>query len=135
MFVKNFVASIISMPVSDLALHFLPGWWLWPRAPSKVSAPHGLPGGYGASAAPFIRAPPRLAARRRAGMIGLQDERRCDADSGELVELDSCDKTPVYAKVQRMRGGIAEIVRKVFAAGGMPLVLAAACAGALREKL
>ena len=34
-----------------------------------------------------------------------------------------------------MRGGIAEAVSKVFAADGMPLVLAAACAGALREKL
>ena len=34
-----------------------------------------------------------------------------------------------------MRGGIAEIVRKVFAIDGMPLVLATACAGALREKL
>ena len=46
-------------------------------------------------------------------MIGLQDERRCDADSGELVEFDSCDKTPVYAKVKRARGGIAEIASKV----------------------
>ena len=36
-----------------------------------------------------------------------------------------------YAKAQRMRGGIAEIVRKVLAIGGMPLVLAAACASAL----
>ena len=66
-----------------------------------------------------------------AGMIGLQDERRCDADSGELVELDSCDKAPAHAKVQRMRGGIAETVRKVLAIGGMPLVLAIACTGAL----
>ena len=64
-------------------------------------------------------------------MIGLQDERRCDADSGELVEFDSCDKASVYAKAQRMRGGIAEAARKALAAGGMPLVLAAACAGAL----
>ena len=35
------------------------------------------------------------------------------------------------AKAQRMRGGIAEIVRKAFAIDGMPLVLAIACAGAL----
>ena len=34
-----------------------------------------------------------------------------------------------------MRSGIAEIARRVFAIGGMPLVLAIACAGALREKL
>ena len=58
-----------------------------------------------------------------AGMIGLQDERRCDADSGELVELDSCDKAPAHAKAQRMRGGIAEAARKAFAIGGMPLVI------------
>ena len=64
-------------------------------------------------------------------MIGLQDERRCDADSGELVELDSCDKAPAHAKVQRVQGGIAEIARKVLAVGGMPAVLAAACIGAL----
>ena len=64
-------------------------------------------------------------------MVGLQNERRCDADSGELVEFDSCDKTPVYAKVQRMRGGIAEVARKVFAVGGMPIVIATAYIGAL----
>ena len=46
------------------------------------------------------------------------------ADSGELVELDSCDKAPAHAKVQRMRGGIAEIARKVLATDGMSLVLA-----------
>ena len=34
-----------------------------------------------------------------------------------------------------MQGGIAEIVRKVLAICGMPLVLAAACAGSLLEKL
>ena len=64
-------------------------------------------------------------------MAGLQGERRCDAGSGELVELDGCDKAPAHAKAQRMRGGIAEIVRKAFAIGGMPLVLASACASAL----
>ncbi len=64
-------------------------------------------------------------------MIGLLNERRCDAGLGELVELDSCDTAPAHAKAQRMRGGIAEAARKVLAIGGMPLVLAAACAGAL----
>ena len=68
-------------------------------------------------------------------MAGLQDERRCDAGSGELVELDGCDKAPAHAKAQRMQGGIAEIARKVLAIGGMHLVLATACAGALRAKL
>ena len=34
-----------------------------------------------------------------------------------------------------MRDDIVEIVRKVLAIDGMPLVLAAACASALREKL
>ena len=35
------------------------------------------------------------------------------------------------AKAQRMRGGIAEIARKVFAIDGMPLVLTIAYTGAL----
>ena len=40
-------------------------------------------------------------------------------------------RCPCGAKVQRMRGGIAKIVRKAFAIDGMPLVLAAACTGVL----
>ena len=40
-------------------------------------------------------------------------------------------RTLCPAKVQRMRGGTAEAARKVLAAGGMPLALAAACTGAL----
>ena len=56
------------------------------------------------------------------GMFVLLNEMYRDADSEELVELDSCDKTSVYAKVQRMRGDIVEIVRKVFAIDGMSLV-------------
>ena len=35
------------------------------------------------------------------------------------------------AKAQRAQGGTAEAARKVFAADGMPLALAAACASAL----
>ena len=49
------------------------------------------------------------------GMAALLNEMRCGAGSGELAELGSCDKAPAHAKVQRMRGDIAEIVRKVFA--------------------
>jgi hypothetical protein len=36
-----------------------------------------------------------------AGMAGLQSERRCGAGSGELVELDGCDKALAHAKAQR----------------------------------
>ena len=54
---------------------------------------------------------------------------RRGADARELAELGWGDKALAHAKAQRMRGGIAEIVRKVFAIGGMPLVLAAACGG------
>ena len=57
-----------------------------------------------------------------ADMVGLQNERRCDAGSGELAELGSCGKAPAHAKAQRMRGDIAEIARKVFAIDGMSLV-------------
>ena len=64
-------------------------------------------------------------------MAGLQDERRCDAGSGELVELDGCDKAPAHAKAQRMQGGIAEIARKGFALGGMPIVATIAYIGVL----
>ena len=64
-------------------------------------------------------------------MAALLDGRRCGAGSGELVELDSCGKAPMCAKAQRMQGGIAEIVRRVLAVGGMPIVAAIACIGAL----
>ena len=37
--------------------------------------------------------------QRELDMVGLKKERRCDADSGELVEFDGCDKTFAYAKV------------------------------------
>ena len=39
-------------------------------------------------------------------MVGLQKERRYDADSGELAEFDGCDKTLAYAKVQRMQAAL-----------------------------
>ena len=64
-------------------------------------------------------------------MAGLQNERRCDADSRELVELDGCDKAPMHAKAQRMQGGAAEIARRVLAVGGMPIVATIAYIGAL----
>ena len=61
----------------------------------------------------------------------LLSERRCGAGPGELAELGSCGKAPLHAKAQWVQGDIAEIVRKVFAIGGMPLVLAIAYTGAL----
>ena len=48
---------------------------------------------------------------------------RRGAGARELAELDCNGKAPVHAKAQRMRGDIAEIVRKVFAIDGMPLVI------------
>ena len=41
------------------------------------------------------------------------------------------DTPPSGAKAQRMRGGIVEIVRKVFAIDGMPLVFTIVYTGAL----
>ena len=46
-------------------------------------------------------APPLGAGRlgRREGMLALVSEMCCGVDSRELVELGSCGKAPMYAKV------------------------------------
>ena len=62
----------------------------------------------------------------------VSSQLRCEAARALLaLALGKAGPGGAAAKAQRMRGGIAEIVRKVFAIDGMPLVLAAACAGAL----
>ena len=49
----------------------------------------------------------------------------------ELAELGCCGKAPMHAEAQRVQGGTAEVARKVFAVGGMPIVIATAYIGAL----
>ena len=71
-----------------------------------------------------------LALRRRADLKGcLPQILRCHAPAlGGAARLGA---KALSAKAQRARGGAAEIARRVFAVGGMPIVATIACIGAL----